>query len=97
VGPVCHGGRAFYDIWGYRHLDGERFSPFVSTLGPENPKVAPRAVCELSSIGSCLAMRANVAREMRITDDYCLVGWCKNARVAGYRVGIHWDAQVNHP
>jgi hypothetical protein len=34
---------------------------------------------------------------MRITDDYCLVGWCKNARAAGYRVGIHWGAQVNHP
>lgn len=105
-GPVVMAGAAFYDVWGYRHLDGSRFSPFefvVNTLGelvkaedgslsrPEMPFL------ELSSIGSCLAMRADIARQVRITDDYCLVGWCKNARAAGHRIGIYWDAQVNHP
>ena len=104
-GPVVMAGAAFYDVWGYRHLDGTRFSPFETeqpTLGDmvTNDLGLAREVLpflELSSIGSCLAMRADVAREVRITDDYCLVGWCKNARAAGYRVGIHWGAQVNHP
>lgn len=88
-GPRMMAGAAFYDIWGYRHLDGSRFSPF------EDP--GDKLAQEVSSIGSCLAMRANVAREIRITDDYCLVGWCKNARAAGYRIGCYWPSVVNHP
>lgn len=104
-GPVVMAGAAFYDVWGFRHLDGARFSPFENesyTLGEvvKNDLGLAREVlpyCELSSVGSCLAMRAEIARQVRITDDYCLVGWCKNARVAGYRIGIHWGAQVNHP
>lgn len=87
-GPRVMAGKAFYDVWGFRHLDGTRFSPFEESRG---------GAFEVSSIGSCLAMRAEIARQVRITDDYCLVGWCKNARAAGYRIGCYWDAQVNHP
>lgn len=87
-GPRIMAGKMFYDIWGYRHLDGRRFSPLEEV---------PPTLIEVSSIGSCLAMRGEVARKCRIRDNYCLVGWCRDARAQGYRIGVHGGLEVNHP
>lgn len=82
----------FYDIFAYRK-DGARFGPFA----PYHPGLAPAGVTEVDSAGSCLVMRGEVARQVRIPQGGALVGWCERAREAGYRVGVTRDFGVRHP
>lgn len=91
--PLVFAGSAFYDIWGYRGLDGERFSPFA----PYHRDMPATGVAEISSAGSCLAMRAKIARKVRNTTENALVGWCKCAREADYTIACAVDFRVNHP
>lgn len=97
--PMVVAGSAFYDIWGFRGLDGVRWGPF----DPMHPDVAAArqrqgreddGLVEVSSAGSCLVMRAEVARKCRIRNDYCLVGWCEDARRQGYRIAAYLDQSV---
>jgi hypothetical protein len=91
VAPLVMAGEAFYDIWGFRWLDGTRWSPFEhQTLNTR----FPTDLIEVGSAGSCLVMRAGVARECRIRNDYCLVGWCEDARAHGYSICVHPDLIV---
>lgn len=94
VSPLIYAGAVFYDVWGFRGLDGQRFSPFHpyhSSLkfGGE--------LTEVSSVGSALLMRGQVARECRIINDGCLVGFCEDARNKGYRIWCDSSLLVNHP
>lgn len=82
--PLVMAETAFYDIWGFRGLDGRRFSPF----SPFYPGLLESEIFEVGSVGSCLVMPGFVARECRIIDDYCLVGWCRDARGKGHRIGV---------
>jgi hypothetical protein len=91
VSPLVMAGQCFYDTWGFR-IDEDRFSPFF----PYH-----RALCHdsgmpslVDSVGSCLVMRAEVARACRIRNEYCLVGWCADARAKGYRIGVRTDLTV---
>lgn len=89
VAPMVMAGEAFYDIWGFRHLSGERFGPF------EHQKFGGSPVpIRVGSVGSCLAMRGEVARRCRIKNDYCLVGWCEDARAQGFSIAAHPDLVV---
>lgn len=81
--PLVMAGPAFYDVWAFRGLDGRRFSPFA----PYYPGL-DGTFFEVGSVGSCLAMKASVARECRIRDDNCLVGWCADARRCCYRIAV---------
>lgn len=90
--PMVFAGRAFYDIWGFRTLDGVRFGPFEPYSQALN---SDWRVCEVGSVGSCLAMRGEVARKTRIRNDYCLVGWCEDARNNGYRIGVVPELRVD--
>jgi hypothetical protein len=81
--PMVMAGPAFYDIWGFRTLDGTRFS----SLPPFAPGLSD-GLYEIGSAGSCLAMRGEVARACRVRNDYCLVGWCEDARARGYRLAL---------
>lgn len=83
VAPMVMARDLFYDIWGFRGLDGRRFSPFP----PFYPGL-DKDLFEIGSAGSCLAMRADVATRCRIRNDYCLVGWCDDARSKGYRIAV---------
>jgi hypothetical protein len=87
--PRITAGSTFYDIWGFRHLDGRRFSPFEDLKEP--------SLIEVGSVGSCLVMRGEVARRVRIRNNYCLVGWCEEARRLGYRIGVDTRFEVRHP
>lgn len=91
--PLVFAGEAFYDIWGHRGLDGERFGPFA----PYHSSLPPSGVAEISSAGSCLAMRSEVARKVKNKTEGALVGWCKSARDAGYHIGCAVDFRVDHP
>jgi hypothetical protein len=90
--PMIFAGEAFYDIWAYRN-NGESFDsqpPYHSSLNGDG-------IIEVDSAGSCLVMPSKVARQCRIRDDNCLVGWCADAREHGYRIGVHAQLRIDHP
>lgn len=89
--PLVFAGLSFYDVWGFRK-DGARFAPFP----PYHSGLAPTGLTEVDSAGSCLVMRAEVARTIRITNDYCLAGWCEAARGKGYRIAVHPEFRIQH-
>jgi len=90
--PMVFAGRAFYDIWGFRKY-GQRFN----SLPPYHPELTNGHPVELDSAGSCLVMRGEIARNVRITNDYALVGWCDNARKQGYKIAVHPQLWISHP
>ncbi len=90
--PLIFAGPHFYDIFAYRK-NGERFIPFP----PYHIGIEPHKLCEMDSVGSCLVMRGEVARAIRIENDNCLIGWCDNARAHGYKIAVHPDFAVRHP
>ena len=90
VAPVVMAaGPRFYDTFVFRDLDGRCFS--------SNDQYRNRGFLEVSSAGSCLAMRGEVARAIRIPGNEVLVGWCAEARKHGYRIGVDSYSTVNHP
>lgn len=63
--------RRFYDTYGMRGLDGERFD----TQPPYHPDLATGApLVKIGSAGSCIAMQAIVADAVRFGDNDCVVG-----------------------
>lgn len=82
----------FYDIYAYRK-DGARFGPFP----PYHPGLQVQGITEVDSVGSCLAIRGEVARAVRMPPGGVLVGWGAAARAAGYRIGVAAGLQVRHP
>lgn len=90
--PMIFAGPHFYDIWGFRK-DGLRFGPFP----PFHPCINGQPLVEVDSSGSCLVMSGEIARKCRIRNDYCLVGWCEDARSYGYRIAVCVDLKIHHP
>jgi len=90
--PMVFAGENFYDTWGFRGMDGQRWSPFAPFHSQRN-----LGFTQVKSAGSCLVMRSEVARNTRIIGDNCLVGWCEHARSGGYKIAVHSDFKVNHP
>lgn len=92
--PLVFAGDAFYDLWGFRGLDGARFGPWP----PYHPDVATRtAPVEVSSVGSCFALQGPFARLCRIHDDYGWVGLCASVRAAGGRIWVDPTLRIDHP
>lgn len=89
--PMVMAGEAFYDVWAFRGLDGARFAPFRPYHSSFGERLAAGQPLEVSSVGSCLVMRAEVARQVRIADGGALVDWCEQARLAGFRIAA-WPA-----
>lgn len=92
LAPLVMAGEFFYDIWGYRDLDGSRFG----SLPPFHPRLngSPMPV---SSVGSCVAMAGEAARRARVRDNMAFVGWCADARHQGFTIGVDPNITVNHP
>jgi len=90
--PLVFAGLSFYDVWGFRK-DGARFAPFP----PYHSGLAKTGLTEVDSVGSCLVMRGDVARDVRIENEHCLVGWCESARSKGYRIATHAEFRITHP
>lgn len=92
VSPLIFAGKYFYDVFAYRGLDGNRFAPFHPYHSMLN------GFSEVSSVGSCLVMKADVARNCRIPLEEGLVGFCRDARSKGYRIWVDTRAGiVRHP
>jgi hypothetical protein len=93
LAPMIYAGPNFYDIWGFRGLDGERFGPFK----PYHPDLKEHPIVEVSSVGSAFVMRGALVEDVRIKDDYALVGFWRDARAKGYRVFVDQMETVRHP
>lgn len=94
VAPLIFAGKAFYDIWGFRGLDGVRFEPFKPYHAS---MVTDNRLTEVSSVGSSFVMRGAVAKNVRIQNGYALVGFWEEARRQGYRVFVDRNNLVVHP
>lgn len=93
LSPLVFAGSDFYDVWGFRGLDEERFAPYP----PYHSQLQPAGITEVSSAGSCLAFRAEVAWSVEPIGEEGLVSWCRGARELGMRVGVAADFRVYHP
>lgn len=83
----------FYDIWAFRVRKVRFFGipPYHSDIRKD------KAPLRMDSVGSCLAIRGEAAKTVRVKDGMALVGWCNEARRQGYTVGAHPGLSVRHP
>lgn len=95
VAPLVFAGRHFYDVWAFRGLDGNRFSPFPPYHADLTETTSDCTF--VSSVGSCLVMSERVARQVRICNGQALVGWCEEARRLGYGIVVAPNVRVEHP
>lgn len=93
VAPLVYAGQAFYDIYAFRGVEGERFGPFH----PYHGTVRFDGLTEVSSVGSCLAMRGEVARACRIRNGDAVIGFCADVRERGWRVFADARERIEHP
>lgn len=83
----------FYDVFGFRTLDGRRFQP----APPFHPDGLD-GFTEIGAAGSCLAVRGCYARQARWEPpELVSVGWCAGLRVQGARLWVDPASQVYHP
>jgi hypothetical protein len=95
VAPMCYWQPTaqFYDVWGHRGRDGQRFSPHP----PYHPSIAQGALTPIQSAGSCLVMRGNVARTCRFAPpDEGIVGFGKQIS-SRYGLWLDSSQRVIHP
>ena len=91
---VMEGQGRFHDVWAYRR-DGERFRnepPYHRDL-----TLFAGGAMPMDSVGSCLAMPAEVAQTCRTTESEELVGFCNNARASGYKIYCDTGLRIQHP
>jgi sugar O-acyltransferase (sialic acid O-acetyltransferase NeuD family) len=89
---VMHENGCHYDTWGFRR-DSVRFTndpPYHACLSEEGPLI------QLDSAGSCVAMRAEYARTVRVPED-AFVGFCRNLYEAGATIWLDKRLKVIHP
>lgn len=97
VAPIIYLGGVFYDTWGFRDLDGRKWT----NTAPFHPKYRPFALIEMGSVGSCvLFRRAIFDAGIRFRGTYengLLVGMCHEARANGFRVWADTATAILHP
>lgn len=77
VAPLSMSDGRFYDVWGHRGLDGQRFQ----MQAPYHPDlVTDQHLVEIGSAGSCVVMRKEVAEVARFGDNDCIVGLGRDIR-----------------
>jgi hypothetical protein len=82
---------AFYDTFAYRK-DGVRFVHHP----PYHPGLTGQGLTQLDSAGSCLAMRGDVARGSRYTEDEVFVGLCAGIRARGGSIWLDPTVAIYH-
>lgn len=97
IAPMIWLGGLFYDTWGFRDIEGRRWKNHP----PYHPSYRPMSLIEMGSVGSCVLFRREVLDagiRMRGTyEDGLLVGMCRDARAAGFRVFADTSTAILHP
>lgn len=94
VAPLSMKDDWFYDTYGHRGLDGERFK----TVHPYHVDLANRTdLVEIGSAGSCIAMRPEIAEKARFGDTDCVVGLGQSIRDNGFSLWLDPLLSVVHP
>lgn len=93
VSPLVFAGQHFYDVFCYRDIDGNRFAPFY----PYSRGLDICTWAEVSSVGSCLVMPAEIAQTIRIPGAEVLIGFCRVAREAGHHIFVDAAERIYHP
>ena len=86
---------SFYDVWGHR-AGGVRFD----SPPPYHPALAnlPKGdLLRMDSAGSCIAMKAVVARAARFSDAEAVVGFGRDINAKGFSLWLEPEAVVVHP
>lgn len=91
---LVSGTERFYDTWAYRH-NGERFKQTYPYFEGFDSPESDHNVFEISSAGTCLIMRAEVAKNCR-ADKEEAVSFCQDAREKGYRIWLAKYCNVYH-
>lgn len=95
VAPLIFAGEHFYDTFVFRGLDGERFAPFLPYH--KYLSLSESLPVEVESAGSCLVMKAEVARKCRMNDGRALLGFCRDVREKGYHIFVDPTQRIYHP
>jgi len=94
---LAYGTNRFYDVWGFRELNGACFSAFP----PYYRGWPAQGLYEIQSAGSCIVMPAWVARAARYPTNpvICdgIVGWCRDIRLNGVKLFLKPDVTFYHP
>jgi len=97
VAPAIFLGTLFYDTWGFRGLDGARFS----NEAPYHREFRHHARVPLSSVGSCVLFRRELfdhgVRFRGSYDDGLLVGVCRDAAALGFHTFMDSRVAIVHP
>ena len=97
IAPLVFAGPHFYDVLCYRGMDGQRFSPSPPYHRSLRWPMMLSSVCQVSSVGSCLAFRAELARNVVPLGEQGLLSWCAGAQAQGYKIGVAPMWRVEHP
>ena len=97
VAPAIFMGGLFYDSWGFRGMDGVKFT----NEAPYHRDFLPHGRVQLSSVGSCVLFRREVfeagVRFRGTYNDGLLVGVCNDAALLGFRTFMDSRVAVLHP
>lgn len=91
---LVSGTERFYDTWAYRHK-GERFRQSYPYFDGFDAPDSGHHIFEITSAGTCLVMRAEVAKQCRANKDEA-VSFCQDARDKGYRIWLAKYCDVYH-
>jgi len=97
VAPIIWLGGLFYDSWGFRDLNGKRWTG----TAPYHPDYRPMSLMEMGSVGSCVLFRREILDTgIRFKGTYengLLVGLCHDARALGFKVFADTSTAIIHP
>ena len=97
VSPCVFLNKRFYDTWGQRGMDGKLYDHYF----PYHPDVVnpgPTGLVRLSSTGSFIAMKADVARQCDFNPpEMEVVSFTRNAAAKGFGVFLDPKLEVYHP
>ncbi|MDQ8159145.1 MAG: hypothetical protein P3C12_06955 [Gemmatimonadota bacterium] len=97
VAPAIFLGTFFYDTWGFRGLDGARFT----NEAPYHREFRHHARVPLSSVGSCVLFRRELfdqgVRFRGSYEDGLLVGVCRDAAALGFQTEMDSRVAIVHP
>lgn len=82
----------FYDVWAGR-IHGQRFTKSY----PYFIGYKPNELVQVDSMGSCMAIRADLARQLTWPEEDVFVGLCRNVYALGHSVFLDTGLTVWHP